>query len=170
MSYNRFKNNSYNRSKPFIKPSFKMNINEYPELNNSNNNINNNSNINNSNNNNNNNFANAILKQIPNIENNETLKPGWISITNVNNKFIYNYGLNTIKKIEEQDSLDPNLIMDNIISKIVENRERYKKQYNEINGDNAFEDFYEKNSNIDIFDDENEELDLLTENDTDFIN
>jgi len=158
MSYNRFKNNYYyNKSKPIIKPSFKMNINEYPELNNNISKNNNNNEFNN-----NNNFANAILKSLPIDDNNEILKPGYISIKNVNNKFIYNYGANTINNKIKLESFHPNILMDNIITEIVENRERYKKQFNEINGEYAFEDLYDKYSNFDSLD-ELEDYDL-TEN------
>ena len=135
---NRFKYNKYSINK---KKEFSLNMNEYPDLISS---------IKSSDNHSNSididnesiNFAGAILKEIPIIDNIETLKPGWISIQFKNNEFIYKYG--TPFKKEQNDLDNPNIIMNNIINKINDNRERYKNEYNSINGDYAYEELYEK--------------------------
>jgi len=156
------KKNSFRQNKnAFKKPDFCINPNEYPELNinlikKQDNNQDNkqdkqtcmNINLSQSQNQN---FASAILKPIENNLDIDLLKPGWISITNtnVNNKLIYKFGpkINNNKNITNNDNEnDVNLIMYNISKKIHENREKHKKQYNEINGAYAFEDFYQNNS------------------------
>lgn len=149
---NRFKYNKYSTNNK--KKEFSLNMNEYPDLNTS---IKSSDNHTNSNDNESINFAGAILKEIPVIDDIETLKPGWISIQFKNNKFIYKYGP-SLKK--EQTVDNPNIIMNNIINKINDNRERYKNEYNAINGDYAYEELYEKyNIYEDNSDIEDQELD-----------
>ena len=148
------KNNSFRQNKnSFKKADFCINPNEYPELN-----INLIKKEDNKQDNKedkclnlNQNFASAILKPIENNLDKDLLKPGWISITNtnVNNKLIYKFGpkINNNNNISNNDDEhDVNLIMYNISKKIHENREKHKRQYNEINGAYAFEDFYQNNS------------------------
>jgi hypothetical protein len=143
MSYNSFKN-LRNKNKK----EFSFNKNEYPELCSSNTNDHpfSESSIQN--------FANAILKPIDVINEENVLKPGWIRITkNTNNKIMYEYGPSLIKDSKENPE-NPNDIMNNIISKLIANRERYRYEYNSINGPFAFEDFYEKYLPIDEDDEE----------------
>jgi len=152
---NRFKYNKYSTNNK--KKEFSLNMNEYPDLNTS---IKASENYTNSNDNESINFAGAILKEIPVADNIETLKPGWISIQFKNNQFIYKYGPSLKKETTDLDY--PNIIMNNIINKINDNRERYKNEYNAINGDYAYEELYEKyniyEDNSDI-EDQDQELD-----------
>ena len=143
---NRFKNYNNNKSSSSYlnskkKKEFCMNKNDYPELCSNNNTI-----TNNISSDNNSNFANAILKPIPE-ENPNDLQPGWISIKLINNKFHYKYGPSLYKNknmnLNDDNSLHPNILMDNITTKIIENRERYINQYNITNGAYAYEDLYQ---------------------------
>jgi len=142
MNYNK---NNYFKSNKHInkKPEFFFNPNEYPEVNlirtdQKQKEINNECLKSN--------FASAILKPIETKSDKDLLKPGWISITNVNNNLIYKYGTQINNDISNNNENDINLIMYNISKKIKENREKYKRQYNEINGLYAFEDFYQNHS------------------------
>jgi len=135
---NRFKYNKYSTNNK--KKEYSLNMNEYPDLNTS---VNASESYLNKNDNDTINFAGAILKEIPVVDNIETLKPGWISIQFKNNNFIYKYGP-SLKKEPTTDLDNPNIIMNNIINKINDNRERYKNEYNAINGDHAYEELYEK--------------------------
>lgn len=160
MSYNRFKNS--NKSKKH----YSLNMNDYPQLfptlKNNENELNNELQSKN--------FADAILKPIDIIEDN-SLKPGWISIKKMkNNKLHYEYGppLNNkwITKHKKEDT--PNEIMNNIISKINSNRERYRMEYNSINGAYAFEDFYEKS--LSFNDEDEDENDTINDDNWDYNN
>jgi hypothetical protein len=145
MSYNRFKNNT----NIIKKKVYSFNINEYPDLNSESKSDSYLSNIPNSSNPNLTNFQDAILKPIEIKEDSNVLEPGCVYIKRLpNNKIIYEYGPQTDKcKLEKyQEEMDNNVnnIMNNIITKINMNRERYRMEYNTINGINAYEDFYEK--------------------------
>jgi hypothetical protein len=143
MSYNRFRNNNYKNTNIIKKKEFSLNINDYPELN-LNSICKNDTNISNLKN-----FQDAILKPIEVEEDINRLEPGCVYIKRMpNNKIVYEYGpLSDKCKLEKyQEDINNNInnIMNNIITKINMNRERYRNEYNAINGNNAYEDFYEK--------------------------
>lgn len=151
MSYNRFKSNNYKNTNIIKKKEFTLNINDYPDININSSPISKNNTypLNNFNTNSIKNFQDAILKPIEIEEDINRLEPGCVYIKRLpNNKIVYEYGPQTDKcKLEKyKEEMDNNInnIMNNIIIKININRERFRNEYNAINGQNAYEDFYEK--------------------------
>lgn len=152
MSYNRFKSNNYKNTNIIKKKEFSLNINDYPDLNSICKNNTNPLNISNTLSNIKN-FQDAILKPVEINEGTNKLEPGCVYIKRQsNNKIFYEYGPLTEKyksekyKEEMNNIMNNNInnIMNNIIIKINMNRERYRIEYNAVNGHNAYEDFYEK--------------------------
>jgi hypothetical protein len=84
------------------------------------------------------NFANAIKKEI--VQENELLKPGWVSIhfNQLTKQIEYTPPLPQQTEIIEH----PNIIMNNIINKLNENRQKYKNYFDDLHGMGAYQEYY----------------------------
>lgn len=100
-----------------------------------------------------NNFKDALNQPKPEIVE-DKIKCGWIEIYKVNNKIVYN----TDKYILKPKDTDSN-IMNKFVSIMLEKYEKYKTNYDNINGDGTYYDTflnitYESDSDLDEEDDD----------------
>jgi len=99
-------------------------------------------------------------------DNDKVVFPGYVEITFKNRQIIYNYGATTLyeKQMLAKEILEnsPNYIMNKAIDGIKKNLERYKRDYDDIHGEGAYDDMYvlppvyepEYDSDVDTDDDD----------------
>jgi hypothetical protein len=70
----------------------------------------------------------------------QTVPPGWVKISKQNNQIIYNYrpSITYLKKIQKKEEDEPDYVMNTIIRSIKKNWDRYKREYDEINGEGEY--------------------------------
>jgi hypothetical protein len=76
------------------------------------------------------------------------IPPGWVKISSINRKIVYNYGTKTdwMMKQEKQEEIqtqldeDPNYIMFQAIEQMKKNWDLYERNYDSINGEGAYDE------------------------------
>jgi hypothetical protein len=129
-----------------------------------------------------NNYKDIITScQHSNIDNSEknTVPPGHIEISNINNKICFKQGpltpsqikVNNLNHYNEFLSGEPNYIMYNAINYMKKNWESYRKDYDSVYGEGAYEEkFVYKNENEYEFDEDNHtESDIDSEDENDIM-
>ena len=102
------------------------------------------------------NLINTINNNTKYQHNNITIVPGWTHISKTNN--IINKSTNNINKSTNKSNL--NNEVNHMIDNMINNWNRYEEQYNEINGENAYQiKFYHEMNNFDDDDDDDNDDD-----------
>jgi len=137
--------NKFSSKKPEIKPVFSLETESFPDLSCKKENVSNKLETDKLSTN----FKDILrpktkTEEISNTQN--KIRPGWVEISNKQNKIIYNYGPKTCYeiKMKQQEELEktPNYIMNKAITMMIENWERFKENYDDINGEGAYEQIY----------------------------
>jgi len=114
-----------------------------------------------------------------NLSQQNNILPGYIEISKINGKIYFKNGpltpyqikLNNLNKYEEYLSNDPNYIMNNAITFMKNNWEKYRLEYDSVYGEGAYEDkfIYKNDYETDYDSDNSSELDTDYDYDIDLI-
>ena len=126
-----------------------------------------------------NNYKDIITSSHNNIDNSEknTVPPGHIEISNINNKICFKQGpltpyqikVNNLNHYNDFLSGEPNYIMNNAINYMKKNWENYRIDYDSVYGEGAYEEKFIYKNDYELYEDNDISSDVDTEDENDII-